>query len=256
MPPTQEPTKAGNCTFYSLVIVIAWIQLEHCVNALASIEGVNLLCVLPNTSQNRVSSFVLLVTQGEIHAVQPALWFVGEDVLLHSRKPERTGYAAHPRKQIRLVDGIQRKQPCQRVPGDPTPGRRTSNLLLCRWNNLLSEESKIVICATSAGNGIFESGRTIPGHHIVIPVQIADSHQRKRRTAGSPGGLISPPALVKEGIEINHWGIGRIAGENRYSFPACCKVCMHSPAFRPGKLFHTHCTRRTQPLQDNLMMQK
>ena len=60
--PAQEPTKACSCTFYSLVIVIAWIQLEHCVNALALIEGVNLLCVLPDTLQNRVSGFAFLVT--------------------------------------------------------------------------------------------------------------------------------------------------------------------------------------------------
>ena len=57
-------------------MVIAWIQLERCVNALASIEGVNLLCVLSDISQNLVSSFALLVTQGEIHAVRPALWLM------------------------------------------------------------------------------------------------------------------------------------------------------------------------------------
>lgn len=60
--PAQEPTKACSCAFYSLVIVIAWIQLKHGVNALATIEGVNLLCVLSNTSQNRVSDFAFLVT--------------------------------------------------------------------------------------------------------------------------------------------------------------------------------------------------
>ena len=60
--PAQEPTKACSCAFYSLVIVIAWIQLEHCVNALATIEVVNLLCVLSNTLQNRVSGFAFLVT--------------------------------------------------------------------------------------------------------------------------------------------------------------------------------------------------
>ena len=107
--PAQEPAKTGNCTFYSLVIVIAWIQLEHCVNALALIEGVNLLCVLSNTSQSRVSSFALLVPQGEIHAVRPALWLMGEDILLHSRKPERAGHAAHTGEQICLIDGVQRK---------------------------------------------------------------------------------------------------------------------------------------------------
>ena len=58
----QEPTRACSCAFYSLVIVIAWIQLEHCVNALALIEGVNLLCILSNISQNRVSSFAFFVT--------------------------------------------------------------------------------------------------------------------------------------------------------------------------------------------------
>ena len=60
--PVQEPTKACSCAFHSLVIVIARIQLEHGVNALALIEGVNLLCVLSDTSQNRVSGFAFLVT--------------------------------------------------------------------------------------------------------------------------------------------------------------------------------------------------
>ena len=60
--PAQEPTKACSCAFHSLVIVIAWIQLERCVNALATIEVVNLLCVLSNTLQNRVSGFAFLVT--------------------------------------------------------------------------------------------------------------------------------------------------------------------------------------------------
>ena len=89
--------------------MIAWIQLERCVNALASIEGVNFLCVLSNISQNRVSSFTLVVPQGEIHAVRPALWLMGEDILLHSRKPERAGHAAHTGEQICLIDGVQRK---------------------------------------------------------------------------------------------------------------------------------------------------
>lgn len=107
--PAQEPTKACSCAFHSLVIVIAWIQLERCVNALASIEGVNFLCVLSNISQNRVSSFTLFVPQGEIHAVRPEIWLMGEDILLHSRKPERAGHAAHTGKQICLIDGVQRK---------------------------------------------------------------------------------------------------------------------------------------------------
>lgn len=47
--PAQEPTKACSCAFHSLVIVIAWIQLKHCVDPLALIEGLDLLCILPDT---------------------------------------------------------------------------------------------------------------------------------------------------------------------------------------------------------------
>ena len=94
--PTQEPTKACGGALHSLIIVIAWIQMERCVNALASIEGVNFLCVLSNISQNRVSSFTLFVPQGEIHAVWPTLWLVEEDIVFHSGKPERARHATNP----------------------------------------------------------------------------------------------------------------------------------------------------------------
>lgn len=98
---------------------------------------------------------LLLISQGKIDAVCPALWRVGEDILLHAGKPERAGHAAYAGKQIRPVNGIQRKQPGQRIPGDPPPTRGTGNLFLCRWNNLLGQKPQIVVCATGAELGIF-----------------------------------------------------------------------------------------------------
>ena len=56
---------------------------------------------------------------GEVHAVGPALGLVGEEVLLHAGIPEGAGYDAHPGKPICLVDGVQGKQPGQRIPGNP-----------------------------------------------------------------------------------------------------------------------------------------
>ena len=89
-----------------MVVVVTWVQLKHRVDPLGLIKGLNLFRILPHAPQNRVSGFALLVSQGELHMVWLALWFVGEDVVLHSGKPERAGHAAHPRKQIRPVDGV------------------------------------------------------------------------------------------------------------------------------------------------------
>ena len=89
-----------------MIVVIARIQLEYRINPLALVEIMNLFCVLPDISQKWVSSFILLVTQRKVHVVRQTLWLMGENVLLYSGKPERTGHAAYTGKQIRLVDGI------------------------------------------------------------------------------------------------------------------------------------------------------
>ena len=94
--PAQEPTKACSCALHSMIVVITWIQLEHCVNSLGLIEGLNLFRVLPDISQKWVSGFILLVTQRKVHVVRQTLWLMGENVLLYSGKPERTGYATNP----------------------------------------------------------------------------------------------------------------------------------------------------------------
>lgn len=137
--------------------------MKHRINPFALVESMNLFCVLSDTSQNRVSSFALLVTQGKVHTIWTSLWLMGEDVLLHSRKPKRAGDAAYTRKQIRLVDGIQRKRPSQGVPSDPSPTRDSANLFLCCWDDLLSQELQIVICATNAGIGILKAGELSQG---------------------------------------------------------------------------------------------
>ena len=96
--PAQEPTKACSCTLRSTIVVIAQIQLEYRINPLALIESMNLFCVLPDISQKWVSSFILFVTQRKVHVVRQTLWLMGENVLLYSRKPERTGHAPYTGK--------------------------------------------------------------------------------------------------------------------------------------------------------------
>ena len=79
-----------------MIVVITWIQLEHCVNSLGLIECLNLFRVLPDIPQDRVSSFALLISKRKVHTVRPTLWLVRKDVLLHTGKPERAGHTANP----------------------------------------------------------------------------------------------------------------------------------------------------------------
>ena len=96
--PAQEPTKACSCALHRMIVVVTRIQLEYRINPLALVESMNLFCVLPDTSQKWGSSFVLLVTQGKVHVVRQTLRLMGEDVLLYSGKPERTGHAPYTGK--------------------------------------------------------------------------------------------------------------------------------------------------------------
>ena len=198
--------------------MVARIHLKHCVDPLALIEGMNLLRILPDAPQDRVPGLTLLVPQGEVDAVRPALGLMGEEVLLHAGKPEGAGHAAHPGKQIRLVEGVHGEQPGQGVPGDPAPTRDSINLLLCRWNNLFRQKPQIVVRTTGAGLSIFESRWTVPGHHVVVPVQITDGHQRERWAAGSLRGLIYIPSLVRKGVEVDNWDSCLKTWKNRYHF--------------------------------------
>ena len=141
--PAQEPTKACNCALHRIIVVVTRIQLEYRINPLALVESMYLFCVLPDTSQKWVSSFVLLVAQRKVHVVRQTLWLMGEDVLLYSRKPERIGRAPYTEKQVRLVDGIQRKQPGQRIPSNSAPSWNAGNFSLCRWDDRLGQEPQI-----------------------------------------------------------------------------------------------------------------
>ena len=96
--PAQEPIKACNCALHSMIVVIARIQLEYRINPLALVESMNLFCVLPDTSQKWVSSFVLLITQRKVHVVRQTLRLMEEDVLLYSGKPKRARYATYTGK--------------------------------------------------------------------------------------------------------------------------------------------------------------
>ena len=121
--PAQEPTKACSSALCCMVVVVPRVQLKHRVDPLGLIEYLNLFCVLPDIPQDLVSRFALLVTQGKVHTIWPPLRFMGEDILFHTGKPEGTGHAAHPGKEICLADGIQRKQTCQRIPSNSAPAR-------------------------------------------------------------------------------------------------------------------------------------
>ena len=190
--PAQEPTKACSSALCCMVVVVPRVQLKHRVDPLGLIECLNLFCVLPDIPQDLVSRFALLVTQGKVHTIWPPLRFMGEDILFHTGKPEGTGHAAHPGKEICLADGIQRKQTCQRIPGDPPPPGGSGEFPLCRWDDLLSQKPQIFVRTTGAGLSIFESRWTVPGNHIVVPLQITDGHQCERWATSGLCSLICP----------------------------------------------------------------
>ena len=214
----QEPTKACTGALHALEKVVARIQMEHRVDPPAMVISAYLLGVRLNRAQDRILGFALLISQREIYAVRLVLWLMGEDVLLHSGKPKGAGHTAHPGKQICLVDGVQSKQPGQRVPGDAPPTRNAAKLFLCRRNDLLGQKPQIVVRPAGAGVRIFESRWTIPGGHIVVPVQIADGHQRERRAASSLRGLIYLLPFAGEGVEVDNRGICFQTRENGYRF--------------------------------------
>lgn len=219
----QEPTKAGSGALHALDKVVAGVQLEHRVDPPALVISAYLLGVRLNRAQDRILGFALLISQREIYAVRLVLWLMGEDVLLHSGKPEGAGHAAHPGKQICLVDGVEGKQPGQRISGDAPPARNAAKLFLCRRNNLLGQKPQIVVRAAGAGVRVFESGRAVPGCHIVVPVQIADSHQRERRAASSLCGLMHLLPFSGEGVEVDNGGICFGTWGNGYGFGVCCE---------------------------------
>ena len=139
-----------------MIVVVPRVQLKHRVDPFVLEEGLDIFRVLADASQDRVPGLALLISQRKVHAVRPMLWFMREDILFHTWKPERAGHAAYTGKQVRLLDGIQRKQPRQRIPSHTSPTRSSVNLLLCRWDDLLGQEPQIVVRTTGAGSSIFE----------------------------------------------------------------------------------------------------
>lgn len=96
--PAQEPTKACSYAFHSMIVVVIRIQMERRINSFIPIERLKLFRILPDTPQNRVSGFALLIPQRRVHTIRPTLWLTGEDVLLHAGKPEEAGHAAYAGK--------------------------------------------------------------------------------------------------------------------------------------------------------------
>ena len=204
--PAQRPDNTDSSAFHALDKVVAWVQLEHRVDSHVLVIRTYLLGILQNCAQDRILGFALLITQRKVHTIRPTLWLVGEDLLFYTGKPEGAGHAAHPGKQVCLIDGIQSEQPGQRVPGNPSPARNFIDLFLCRWDELLGQKPQLGVRAASAGVYVFESGWTIPRGHIVVPVQVTDSHQRERRAAGSLCGIIYLFSFARECVEIDNWG--------------------------------------------------
>ena len=143
--PAQHPDNTGSGAFHALDKVVARVQLEHRVDPFALVISAYLFGVLLNRAQDRILGFALLIPQRKVHTIWPTLWLMGKDVLLHTRKPEGAGHAAHPGKHVRLVDGVQSEQPGQRIPGNSTPTRNAAKLFLCRRNDLLGQKPQIVI---------------------------------------------------------------------------------------------------------------
>ena len=109
----------------------------------------------------------------------------------------------------------------QTAPPENTQPRSSVNLLLCRWDDLLGQEPQIVVRTTGAGSSIFESRRTVPGYHVVVPVQIADGYQCKWRAASCLRGLKYLLSLVGEGIEVDNRCVYFKTWENGYRFTLC-----------------------------------
>lgn len=77
-----------------------------------------------------------------------------------------------------------------------------------------------------------------PRVHIVIPVQIADGHQRKRWTASGMCSLVYLLFLTREGIEVDNRNFWGGAWEIRNSFAAKCKgVHIGSSVFYIGNCY-------------------
>ena len=67
---------------------------------------------------------------------------------------------------------------------------------------------------------------TIPGGHVVVPVQIAGSHQCEQRVAGSLCGLVYLLALGEEGVEVDNGAPASKLGKRDTVLPFVVKVCI------------------------------
>ena len=111
----------------------------------------------------------------------------------------------------------------------------------------MSEVQTVVVRTTGAGLSIFESRWTVPGCHVVVPVQITDGYQSKWWAASSLRGLIYLLAFIGEGIEIDNRGTWSACQENIYSLYVYCKGAHpHSPTstinIKQVFSLYSHCT--------------
>ena len=121
MPLFQQPGDAGGGAFRRVLVMSAGMQAEFRGDSLSSEETEKVFRVLADGFHVWVPGFILLVSQGKIQPVRPALQGVGEGVFPEVREPKGAGHAGGPGENRRLVQGPEGKEAGQGIAGDPPP---------------------------------------------------------------------------------------------------------------------------------------
>ena len=72
----QNPRNPRCGTLCGVFVVIAWIQLEYGMDAMALIKGFDFLGVLPDTFQKSIPGMALPIPQRKIHIIRPSLYLM------------------------------------------------------------------------------------------------------------------------------------------------------------------------------------
>ena len=127
------------------------------------------------------------------------------------RKPQRSGYAGSPFKGITAVHRIERKKPCQRIPGNAGIQRcPLDSLIRCR-NNFCRQDLQIFVCSPRSWRIVLRQRRTAPRRHIVIPLKFSNHEQIAVR-------CLQIPKCMKSRFSISHH---RIPNDKRLIRPLC-----------------------------------
>ena len=82
--------------------------------------------------------------------------------------------------------------------------------------DLIHQQPQVVVRSAGESLSPLERRWTVPRGHVVVPVQAADGHQCKWRTAGGLRSLKYFLAFVGKGVEVNNGGIYFRTWENGY----------------------------------------